>query len=255
MKSYEEMAACVFQRSSEILTAKKQRRKNIYKAATALSCLCLVFFVAIGIWQNQVSQENPPVKGFFDANNPDVSNPDASDTFIVNTLEPSVMTSADMDVQYNSYEKLPYDVWQTVISKFQDFTGIAFDDFNARLPETFDWNFYSLSTRGYKDDGLPDEYKIHDYVFEGFKNPGSEHEKHAVVALCPTEAPLRDCIIVSEDEDNIKPSNINGVQVTILQCNATYLCTFSHQGINYDIETQNLNPEELKELLTGILGA
>lgn len=157
------------------------------------------------------------------------------------------MASVDMDVQFTYYDKLPQDVWKSVLEEFDAFTGISYDEFVAELPDEWELSeFYSASTRGYKDGELSDEYSLHDYVFEVQTDNGGS----ATIALCSFEDPLRDCFIESEDP---KESVINGTSLVIYGYADCYMVQFSYQNVNYDIETQNITLDELENLLRGIL--
>ncbi len=73
-----------------------------------------------------------------------------------------------MDVKIENYSpKLPEHIWKEILEEFENKMGISKENFEAKIPDKFiSSNFYSSSIRGYKDGNLPDEYKIHDYVFE-----------------------------------------------------------------------------------------
>lgn len=94
--------------------------------------------------------------------------------------------AVDMDVRYTGYEKLPYDVWKAVMDQFYTATGIEYHAFCGRIPAEFrdNCNFFSLSTRGYKDAGRNEDYRLHDYVFECRSGSGAE----AIIALCVFDA-------------------------------------------------------------------
>lgn len=164
----------------------------------------------------------------------------------VNQLE-TPPVSMDMDVQYEFYMKLPYDVWQTVQEDFYTSVGISYDDFILKVPENFSLaNFYSLSTRGYKDSGLEDKYQRHDYVFEYH----TERSGNVTIAICSFESPLRDCFFECK---NPKVTEVNGIKVRVYQYENTFFVEYMYEGVYYDIETQGVGTEELQELLGEIL--
>ncbi len=168
-----------------------------------------------------------------------------STLLVVNEVNSIIIS--DIDVEYSFPDKLPEAVWTSILDEFQDTIGNSYDEFTMRFPDTWEVvNFYCLSTRGYKADGVGDEYRLHDYVFECQTGQGGE----ATIALCTFEAPLRDYFIECE---NSKQSNINGVPLTIYGYESSYMVQFSYENVNYDIETNNIALEELEALLTSIL--
>lgn len=174
-------------------------------------------------------------------------NPNSGTELVVNHLDtpPSI---PDVDVQLTHYDKLPYDMWKSVEKDFYAFANISYDDFVALIPEAFRTNitFYSLATKDYKASEQDDQYSLHDYVFDCQSNDGAQ----VTIALCNFEAPIRDCFI---DDENPQISNVNETPVTIYGYNNMYMIHFSHKGINYDIETKDMDLNQLQELLTNII--
>ncbi|MDE6167381.1 MAG: collagen-like protein [Acetatifactor sp.] len=178
-------------------------------------------------------------------NAPETTQPAKTNLLVVNEVE-NIMTS-DMDVQLTSFDKLPYDVWMSVLEDFHKFVGVTYKEFTDKISDSFECNnFYSLSIPGYKDADLNDEYHLHDYVFEYQSENGGEVR----IAICSSEEPLRDYFIMC---DNPKQSEINGISVMIYGYQGTFMVEFSYKNINYDIETSNITLEELENLLTGII--
>lgn len=212
---------------------KKTRKPSWVKWGVMAACLCLVIIGAL-ITPDMQSEPN------------ETTQPDRTNLLIVNEAENVIHT--DMDVQITSLDKLPYSVWNTVLEDFYVFSGIRFEDFISKIPNTFEFsNFYSLSTRGYKDAGLKDEYRLHDYVFAYQTKTGGT----ATIALCSFDAPLRDSFILCDNPEN---SEISGVKVLIYGDQDRYMVQFSDKNVNYDIGTRNITLEELEGLLTGIIG-
>lgn len=269
MKNYKEMADSVFQRSGEIIAKRNQKRKAMYKAASFASCVCLAVLLGVGIFQSSMFIPRTPANGgnIQPGGNPDgyeVQNnaPNVQDNTSrpVETSQPAQTTklvvnnsvgqsvAADMDVQYSFYGNLPEQAWQAAKEEFHTITGMEYDEFVMKIPEELNTvcDFYSLSTRGYKNGELEKEYKLHDYVFDCKTEDG----KQAIIAICTFEKPLRDCIFQC---DNPEMSEINGVPLVIHGCESTYMVQFSYHGVNYDIETRNMDLEGLESLLTGLL--
>lgn len=238
----------------EARAPKKAKKHSWIKWCAMAACLCLVVvgaFIApdlrrepdgAGVQQGGIPGTNITQSG----SNNETTQLGRTNLLVVNEAE-SVMSS-DMDVQITSFDKLPYDVWNEVLEDFHVFAGIGYEDFVAKIPNTWEYaNFYSLSTRGYKDANLKDEYRLHDYVFECQTKTGGT----ATIALCSFDEPLRDCFILCDNPEN---SEINGVEVIVYGYQDSYMVQFSYENVSYDIETSNITLEELEELLTGIIG-
>ena len=156
---------------------------------------------------------------------------------------------ADMDVQYTSYDKLPYDVWQQVEAEFYGLIGVSYDDFTAGIPEYLRENmtFWSRATRGWKDGQPVGEYTLHDYVFRCETEDGACAE----IAICGFEEPLRDLYFMTDDP---AVSDINGTRAVIYGDDDVgyYFTSFCHNGAYYDIETTGIDLDSLVELLLSI---
>ena len=48
-------------------------------------------------------------------------------------------------------------------------------------------------------------------------------------------------------------SSVNGTPVTIYGYDNMYMVNFSYEGVNYDIETRDIELNQLQELLTNIM--
>lgn len=229
-------------------------------AFTSLGCFCLVALMGISVWRSRTLLEpstSPDINPTVSSNHDDVNNEtldgkeDIYDSdvvqVVINQLD-AAPTTVDRDVQYNSYAKLPYDVWVAIKNEFCAMTGIEYGAFCNRIPAEFQdrCNFFSLSTRGYKDAGRDEDYLLHDYVFECYNNSDAK----AIIALCSFEEPLQDSDIWSDD---LTRSRINETMVTICKYESTYWARFTYQGVNYDVETRDLDQDGLETLLTSLL--
>ena len=130
--------------------------------------------------------------------------------------------------------------------KYEEYKIFIMFYYESKIPDKFiSSNFYSSSIKGYKDANLPDEYKIHDYVFEYRTENGGE----IFIAICKDEKPLRDYYFEFKGEK----SQIGNTELEISQYNNKYMATFEFNNINYDIETNDITENELLELLQSIL--
>ena len=89
------------------------------------------------------------------------------------------------------------------------------------------------------------DYVPHDYVFEFLaKNGGT-----VKIAICAFEEPLRDYFFAC---DHPEASEINGITAVIYGIQNSFNAQFSYEDVNYDIETENIKLDELKNLLVCI---
>ena len=155
---------------------------------------------------------------------------------------------SDIDVQLTSFSEQTSNLWSSVIEDFHKFTGITYEDFTGKIPDSLEQcDFYSVSSREHSESGSLGEYTLHDYVFTyQTQNGGS-----AKIAICSFAAPLRDCLIFC---DNPEKSEINGISMEIYGYQDTFMVQFFCNGIYYDIKMSNMTQDGLVELLTCIIG-
>lgn len=225
MKDYNQMAADALRRINEHKEIQRRRNRFIKIALIPAACLCLI--LAFGLRQKNATQS------------PIVLN------------EPGDMAMADIDARLTDYRNQSESEWTSALTKFHDFTGFRYEEFVSRFPAAWEISrFYSMSARNYKDADSQDKYLLHDYVFIWQTQTDGE----VTIALCPFEAPLRDCIVTC---DNPKQSEINGVSLTVYgyaNKSASYYATqFAYQNMNYDIEANNITLAEFEELLSAII--
>ena len=223
------------------------------KWSSMAACLAVVLFTAFSVLPNYLNQQGttpPDNPNSVITDNPNNASQPPSDggvELVVNQLDAAPFM-VDVDVKLTHYDKLPYDVWKLIEEDFYTFANISYDDFVALIPEKFrmDMTFYSLATKGYKDSEQDDEYRLHDYVFDCQSDEGVQ----VTIALCNFEAPIRDCFI---HDENPEVSSVNGTPVTIYGYDNMYMANFSYKGVNYDIETKDLDLNQLQELLANIM--
>ena len=102
----------------------------------------------------------------------------------------------------------------------------------------YEWDIYYIYVR---EDRNSDNYNLlHDYVFT-LNNTESNIEIH----FSDIEEPLR-CVFTNETK---KLSVVNGVNMLIQQLQDTYYITFENKGVYFDIETRNIDLDELITIL------
>ncbi len=163
---------------------------------------------------------------------------------MINVNEVENIMTTDMDVQFSHYDRLSEIEREVMLKQFETATGISYDDFISKISDAYvSKSFYSVDI---PSNDARIEYVPHDYVFEYQTENGGE----ARIAICSAEEPLRDYFIKCDDKEQ---SEINGISVMIYGYQDIFIVEFSHENINYDIETNNITLEELEELLTAIL--
>lgn len=159
--------------------------------------------------------------------------------------EVTSVAEADMDVQISVYDGISEDERTEVEAEFERVTGIRYDDFIVKIPDTLTIrSFYSVNTL---TDASEKEYAPHDYVFE-CNTKADGKVKLAVSALGPV---CRDCYMVTEEP--VK-SQIRGIDMVIYGWDGMYFVEFSCDSRFYDIETSNITLEELENLLVSLIG-
>ena len=202
----------------------KKSRKIIYGITSSAAVFILGVGIIIGTntFNNNQVEDNP--YGISDLQDIKKNKVEALKTEL-NIYKIASLTSSDMDVKIENYSpKLPEWIWQEILEEFENEMGISKENFEAKIPDKFiSSNFYSSSIKGYKDANLPDEYKIHDYVFEYRTENGGE----ILIAICKDEKPLRDYYFEFKGEK----SQIGNTELEISQYNNKYMATFEFNNV------------------------
>lgn len=234
------------------MNTKKKSRPVWAKWGAMAACLCLV---VIGTFVSFDLQREPGGAGIQPGGTPsteviqpgntqETTQPARTNFLVVVVNEVKNIMTADMDVQLSHYDSLSETEREVMLKQFETAIGLSYDDFTAKISDTYvNRAFYSMNV---PSDAARTEYIPHDYVFEYQTESGGE----AKIAICSAEEPLRDYFIKC---DNPKQSEINGISVVIYGYQGTFMVEFSHENINYDIETNNITIEELEDLLVGII--
>ena len=115
---------------------------------------------------------------------------------------------------------------------------------NIKVPEELEIkNVYSVYTR--KDFNAETYDILRDYVLAY----GDDNAKNVTIKFSEEGEPLRDYFLISANQKTI----IENVEFEISSYEDMYIATFSHDGVNFDIETRGVTEEELVELLISII--
>lgn len=219
-----------------------------WSAMAACLCLAVIGALVVPVLQGRHGAENPQPGGtpgtsiVQPGNNHGAARPAIRNSLVINEVENAVTT--DMDVQISHYNDLSTLERESVLKMFETIIGLSYNDFLAKISDAYTRkSFYTVDVPA---DAARTEYVPHDYVFEYQAGNGGRIR----IAICSAEKPLRDCFF---ECDNPKQSEINGTVVVIYGYFGSFMVEFSHENINYDIETSNITMEELEDLLVGIL--
>lgn len=262
MKSYNEIANNVFNRRNEYNAKKAVQKKQQHKAVLTTLCCFFAVLLSIGIWksgvvgqltvkitdnnssESQSSALNNSAISKIESNNNSAANNTSANKIIVNQLDTSI-TSDDIAAEYRYYEQLTNSEQKIVLDNFNKFVGISYNDFTAKFSDILTFKSFHL-IYDYKDsDNLVEEYNPHDYVF----NYQSDNNGTAVISLCSFEHPFRDYGLPCEEL-----SEINGISVELFGHNQnTYIAQFTYNNVYYDIETTNINLNDLISIVSTIV--
>lgn len=217
-----------------IAEAEKERksRKPVWiKTAGLAACLCLAILVPLTVQHLKAPSS--------------VTEYPASSNFIVNRAD-YTSEKFDLDVRishwpflYSSEEKTE----EEFAKEFERAIGTSLSEFLEKLPKSMQLSsLYSVDVPSSSERA---DYVPHDYVFE-FLTKNGETVK---IAICAFEEPLRDYLFVC---DHPKASEINGITAVIYGIQNSFNAQFSYEDVNYDIETENVKLDELKNLLVCI---
>lgn len=232
----------------EAVPQRKADRKRFFLKGAAAAGIILVF--AAGLLVNRYFTQSPGGIPYETGSGASTTpaNPGASGEFafgakiVVNEL--NGISTADIDAQCTFYDDVSEEQWTAVLDEFREFTGISYESFASSLETMCEiTGFSSMSARNFANNTPDAQYSLHDYIF----NCRTANEGSITIAVCPFEAPLRDCILES---DNPKQSEINGIPLVIYGFDHSFMVRFFDQKLYYDIETTDLTLEELQQLLS-----
>ena len=250
-KLYEAIGDISDKHIKEVKQVRKTKQPVLIKRSAMVACLCLVvigIFIASDMLNKPDAPEpqqgvTPDTEVFQSENTLETTQSERTNPLVVNEAE-SIM-SADMDVQFSYYNNLSATEWKTVLEEFETATGLDYDDFTAKISDTFVCkSFYSVDVPA---NTTRSEYTTHDYVFEY----QTESSGVATITICSVDEPLIDYFMMC---DNPEQSEINGVSVEVYGYqNISFIAHFSYENVNYDIKTNDITLEELQALLKSII--
>ena len=215
-----------------------KKRKNWVKWAAAAAVLALA--VAAGALWGRKAPTTAPNAAL--RTEPSASEPSQPEVHLV-VNQPtgfSGMALQAMDERRTAYGALTQKDRET----FSDYTGVELDELVASLPAGLECR--QVTALRYLPDEQESPGQLRDYVLEC----GTEDGGWVKIALCPTGKPMRDYAFICEGEE---PSKINGISLTVYGSEGMYLASFFHDGLYYDVETREIDVEQLERLLIGLL--
>ncbi len=87
--------------------------------------------------------------------------------------------------------------------------------------------------------------KLNNYVVSSYKE-----DKSIMIAFSKDNEPLRDYFF---DDNGEKYTTINGENIKIYSYENSYMTVFSYKGVNFDIETSNVDVNEFRNILELII--
>ena len=148
----------------------------------------------------------------------------------INKIDEMAMTKLDADAKILNGVMIPYFEYMTKLS----------------IPEDFD-NKEDYKAIWVKSNRDVNEYDIlNNYEFT-YRN--TTNSRRIIIAFSEEHKPLRDYYI----KGGKKTTTIGNTELIISQYKDMFLTTFTHNGVNYDIETIDITEDELLELLESII--
>ena len=148
----------------------------------------------------------------------------------INKIDNVMMADMDADVKILNGVMIPYFEYMTRLS----------------IPDDFD-NKEDYKAIWVKSNRDVNEYDIlNNYEFT-YRN--TTNSRRIIIAFSEEHKPLRDYYIKGGE----KTTTIGNTELIISQYKDMFLTTFTHNGVNYDIETRDITEDELLELLKSII--
>lgn len=163
--------------------------------------------------------------------------------------EPNIEAKENVKVYFNDVSKISEGVFKldadvkVIKEGDKDFAEIS----DVVLPNDFmdEYDAHAIYTR---QDKNSDEYNVlQNYVVNYSDRQGSREIK---IAFSKDNKPIRDYHFA---EEGSKVSTIKNKELKIFKYEDLYFTEFNHNGINFDIETININEQELINLLLSII--
>lgn len=163
--------------------------------------------------------------------------------------EPNIETKENVNMYINDISNLSQGTLRidADVQIINDFHLPYFKEIeNIIVPNDLDkQNAYAIYTKLDKDSK---EYNVlQSYVFH-YSN--TESNKDIRLAFSKENKPVRDYYFT---EEGSKISKINDIELKIFKYEELYFTEFNYKGINFDIETTNINEQELTNLLVSII--
>lgn len=202
---------------------KMKHKRNMFKWAFVPICLVAVISGILLINSNKELK--------FNVYKPNIENKDNVNIYI-NDI--SKMTEGllrlDVDLKFTNIENILY---------FQEIS-------NIKIPRDFDnQEAFEIYVKPDRDSN---EYTtLQSYVFN-YSN--RNNDRNIRVSFSKENKPIRDYYF---SEEGSRISKINNIELKIFKYNGLFFTEFNYKGINFDIETTNINDREFTDLLLSII--
>ncbi len=206
--------------------------KNIFKWSVAPICLGAIISGVLLFNNNKELRSNIYEPNIEPKNNVSMYINDVS-KMMVGSLK------IDADIKVVDGVNVPYDESMNFIEKLslpKDFKGE--NDLKKDILEVVYTN---------KDKTDNSYTYLNNFIYTVYSN---SDERNIEIQFSKENKPIRDYLF---SEEGSKLSKINDLELRIYKYDKVYFTEFNYQGINFDIETTNINEQELTDLLLSII--
>lgn len=208
----------------------KHMNKSL-KYVIAATCILLVTVCGI-LFMNQNKELKPIIE-------------EEDSIIYINQIDSQELSNLDADL-----EMIEQDI--TVKGgRFEPIDELEDYSFYKDLEISDDYNAFVIYAIYVRADRTSKKYDILNNYVISYKVKDKEKDfKNIEIAFSKEYEPLRDYFFTSEND---KKSTINGLELEIYQYGNSYMTKFKSNGINFDIETHNVNDKEFVALLKSII--
>ena len=213
-----------------VVLEKREKIKKFEKHERVVNMKFLSPILAVAVIAGIVFMVNPKVETPIINNNVPTTESEEKISLNINKIDNMMMADMDAEERILNGVMIPY---------FEYMSGLS-------IPDDFDnkEDYRAVWVRSNRD---VNEYDVlNNYVFT-YKN--TTNSRRIIIAFSEEHKPLRDYYI----DGGEKITTIGNTELIISQYKDMFLTTFTHNGVNYDIETRGITEDELLALLESII--